>query len=104
MSKEHGPFDPSDPYQIMCEHFRGAIIRAMDEALCIAVFEDLPIASQVSALILGSMTGIIEAGYIYASPLREPKLSQAREAVVITVKNSVDEAVSQAKTRFEAMS
>lgn len=98
MSETREPFDPADPFQIMCEHFRRAVLTAAQEAIGLTVFRELRPDLQISAVIMGSLTGIIQCGFTYAKVLPSVQRETFEAAIVDGIRESVSEAEFQART------
>lgn len=64
MSEQREAFDPADPYQIMCEHFRRQVIELYAEADRITVFRDLPEHRKIGAFMVGVTTGLIGVPFV----------------------------------------
>lgn len=63
------PFDESDPFNIVCEHFRKTTLEHRLRAERITLFRDLEPMEQLQAFIVGTMTGLV--GAAFASIYRE---------------------------------
>lgn len=57
--KLEGEFDPGDPYQAMCETFRRQVVEMAAEAYKTTIYRDLPPGQRLSALMAGTLTGLI---------------------------------------------
>lgn len=103
MSEQPEPFDPSEPFQIMCEHFRRTVLMACEEAGRTTVFRELPYNLQLSAIIVGSLTGIIQGGFSYGDLLPPDKRAAFQAGIVNAVKDSISHAEFQATTCERAL-
>lgn len=63
--EERLPFDPSDPFDIMCEQFRTQIVDLVLEAGKITVYRELGSQKQLESFISGALVGAI--GVAFAS-------------------------------------
>ncbi len=63
MSEADAEFDPADPYNAMCESFRLQVIQMMDDGQRITIFRDLPPDRQLSALMAGTLSGVLGVAF-----------------------------------------
>jgi hypothetical protein len=75
---EREPFDPADPFNIACEHFRKQTVDLLMKAERIAVYRDLDVGLQLNAFMAGVLTGLI--GVCFAS-IREDGRDALMEAL-----------------------
>ena len=54
-----GEFDPSDPYQAMCENFRRQVVQMCGDAYAITLYRDLPPDKRLGAVMAGVLTGLV---------------------------------------------
>lgn len=62
--RAQAPFDQTEPFDIMSEHFRKCLCDAYLSAMKITVYNDLDNASKLGALIGGTLTGLIGALFV----------------------------------------
>lgn len=55
---KRAPFDPGDPFQVMCETFRRQVVDMAIDAEKITIYRDLG-SRQCEAFIAGTLTGLI---------------------------------------------
>ena len=58
------PFDPADPHDIVCDHFRKATVELFSKAGRIALFREMEPEDQVSCWCAGVLTGVL--GVLFA--------------------------------------
>jgi len=86
------PFDPTDPYQAACERFRKGVLDLALQACRTEGYAAMPTDKQLSALMLGALTGVIGAGWSYVEG------PGSREMIVQALLQSIGPAVEHART------
>lgn len=56
---EETEFDPSDPYQAMCDTFRREVMGMFADAGSITIFRELPLDRKLSSHLAGSVVGAL---------------------------------------------
>lgn len=93
---EKPPFDPSDPYDIMTEHFRVTVSKTLRDAEKITIWRDMPASEQMAAFAGGVMVGLI--GSLFA--INKP---EARDAIYGVIVDSLPQVREQAAELVAAL-
>lgn len=62
--QNQGEFDPSDPYDAMCESFRIQVTEMASRAHRAAIYRDLSPERQLSSFMAGVLTGLIGVCFV----------------------------------------
>ena len=89
--ENQGDFDPSDPYDAMCESFRIQIADMASNAYRAAIYREMTPEQQLSSFMGGVLTGLIGACFVsIRDEVREVMMECISEALPIARKHAED--------------